>query len=136
LLYDIGRQRWSPELCELLGVPERALPEVRASSGTLGTTTADALHGHEVPVAGVAGDQQAALFGQACLDPGLGKNTYGTGSFVLLNAGAHPPAPRPGLLTTVAWRIGERTTYALEAAIFATGAAVQWLRDGLGMIDD
>src|SRR2546423_2273316 len=136
LLYDIGRQRWSPELCELLGVPERALPEVRASSGTLGTTTADALHGHEVPVAGVAGDQQAALFGQACLEPGLGKNTYGTGSFVLLNAGAEPPAPQPGLLTTIAWSLQGTTTYALEAAIFVTGAAVQWLRDGLELIEE
>jgi glycerol kinase len=85
-------------------------------------------------VAGVAGDQQAALFGQACLEPGTGKNTYGTGSFVLLNAGARAPEPRPGLLTTVAWSIGERTTYALEAAIFVTGAGVQWLRDALGVI--
>jgi glycerol kinase len=136
LLYDIGRRRWSPELCELLGVPERALPEVRASSGTLGTTNADALHGHEVPVAGVAGDQQAALFGQACLEPGLGKNTYGTGSFVLLNAGAEPPAPQPGLLTTIAWSLQGTTTYALEAAIFVTGAGVQWLRDGLKVIEE
>jgi glycerol kinase len=135
LLYDIVEQRWSPELCGLLGdVPERSLPEVRPSSGVLGTTRAHVLHGHAVPVAGVAGDQQAALFGQACLQPGTGKNTYGTGSFVLVNAGAQPPAPEPGLLTTVAWSIGERATYALEAAIFVTGAAVQWLRDGLGVI--
>src|SRR5438045_979907 len=84
----------------------------------LGWPGPEALHGHAVPVAGVAGDQQAALFGQACLDPGTGKNTYGTGSFVLINAGARAPEPRPGLLTTVAWAIGERTTYALEAAIF------------------
>ncbi len=89
-----------------------------------------------MPVAGVAGDQQAALFGQACVDPGLGKNTYGTGSFVLVNAGyVQPAAPGAGLLATVAWRIGERLSYALEAAIFVTGAAVQWLRDGLGIID-
>jgi glycerol kinase len=136
LLYDIVEQRWSPELCALLGdVPERALPAVGPSCGVLGTTRPDALHGHAVPVAGVAGDQQAALFGQACLAPGTGKNTYGTGSFVLLNAGARPPAPRPGLLTTVAWAIGEHATYALEAAIFVTGAAVQWLRDGLGLIE-
>jgi glycerol kinase len=135
LLYDIGRGRWSPELCDLLGVPERALPPVRASSGTLGTTSGEALHGHEVPVAGVAGDQQAALFGQACLELGLGKNTYGTGSFVLLNAGAEPPAPQPGLLTTIAWSLDDTTTYALEAAIFVTGAGVQWLRDGLGVIE-
>jgi glycerol kinase len=136
LLYDIVEQRWSSELCALLGdVPERALPAVGPSCGVLGTTRPDALRGHAVPVAGVAGDQQAALFGQACLAPGTGKNTYGTGSFVLLNAGARPPAPRPGLLTTVAWAIGEHTTYALEAAIFITGAAVQWLRDGLGLIE-
>ena len=135
LLYDIVEQRWSPELCVLLGdVPERALPAVGPSCGVLGTTRPDALHGHAVPVAGVAGDQQAALFGQACLAPGTGKNTYGTGSFVLINAGAKAPPPPAGLLTTVAWAIGERVTYALEAAIFVTGAAVQWLRDGLGVI--
>jgi glycerol kinase len=86
-------------------------------------------------VAGVAGDQQAALFGQACLDPGMGKNTYGTGSFVLLNTGLRPPEPKPGLLTTIAWRIGGSSAYALEASIFTTGAAVQWLRDGLQMIE-
>jgi glycerol kinase len=135
LLLDLRTGRWDPELCALLGVPERALPEVRPSCGELGRTRADALHGHEVPVAGVAGDQQAALFGQACLDPGAGKNTYGTGSFVLLNAGAQPPAPAPGLLATIAWGIGERLAYALEASIFVTGAAVQWLRDGLGLIE-
>jgi glycerol kinase len=134
LLYDLRAGRWDPELCALLSVPERALPEVRPSCGQLGTTRAEALHGHEVPVAGVAGDQQAALFGQACLDAGLGKNTYGTGSFVLLNTGAQPPPPAPGLLATVAWQVGDRTVYALEAAIFVTGAAVQWLRDGLGLI--
>ena len=137
LLYDIVEQAWSPELCALLGdVPERALPEVRPSCGVLGTTRPDALHGHAVPVAGVAGDQQAALFGQACLTPSTGKNTYGTGSFVLVNAGSRAPAPPDGLLTTVAWGIGERVTYALEAAIFVTGAAVQWLRDALGVISE
>ncbi|HWV86644.1 MAG TPA: glycerol kinase GlpK [Capillimicrobium sp.] len=129
LLYDIRSGAWDEELCELFGVPLRALPEVRPSSGEVGRTAAG------VPVAGIAGDQQAALFGQACLEPGLGKNTYGTGSFVLLNAGTRtPPAPQ-GLLTTVAWRIGNSTTYALEASIFVTGAAVQWLRDGLGIIE-
>jgi len=136
LLYDIAAGRWDPELLELFGVPERALPAVRPSAGVLGETRGGALPGHDgVPVAGVAGDQQAALFGQACLDPGLGKNTYGTGSFVLLNAGSRPPEPTPGLLATVAWGIGERTVYALEAAIFVTGAGVQWLRDGLGIIE-
>jgi glycerol kinase len=136
LLYDIHEGRWDPDLLELFGVPERALPEVRPSIGAFGTTRPEALHGHEVPVAGVAGDQQAALYGQACLDPGQGKNTYGTGSFVLLNAGEEAPAPREGLITTVAWGIGQRTVYALEAAIFVTGAAVHWLRDGLGIISE
>jgi glycerol kinase len=106
------------------------------AGGATGETLAQVLHGHTVPVAGVAGDQQAALFGQGCVDPGAGKNTYGTGSFVLLNAGFTPPVEPPsGLLATVAWRIGEATTYALEAAIFVTGAAVQWLRDGLQIIE-
>ncbi len=145
MLYDIAAGRWDPELLELFGVPERALPEVRASAGVLGVTRPEALHGHAVPVAGVAGDQQAALFGQACTDPGMGKNTYGTGSFVLLNAGFTAPAPAPGLLSTVAWGIGISSghappglalTYALEASIFVTGAAVQWLRDGLQIIAD
>ncbi|UTI65682.1 glycerol kinase GlpK [Paraconexibacter antarcticus] len=135
LLYDIDRGQWDDDLCALLGVPKASLPEVRPSIGTFGTTRADALHGHEVPVAGIAGDQQAALYGQACLDPGMGKNTYGTGSFVLMNAGSAPPPAPPGLLATVAWGIGQRTVYALEAAIFATGAAVQWLRDGLQIIE-
>jgi glycerol kinase len=138
MLYDIGAGRWAPELLELFGVPARALPEVRGSAGVLGHTRPDALHGHAVPVAGVAGDQQAALFGQGCVDPGMGKNTYGTGSFVLLNSGFSAPAPAPGLLGTVAWEIGSpprpARTYALEASIFVTGAAVQWLRDGLGII--
>jgi glycerol kinase len=158
MLFDIASGRWDPELLELFGVPERALPEVRPSAGPFGVTLPAALHGHAVPVAGVAGDQQAALFGQACVDPGMGKNTYGTGSFVLLNAGFSAPAPAPGLLSTVAWGVGagpghappsppsddappgllptHSLTYALEASIFVTGAAVQWLRDGLGIIAD
>jgi glycerol kinase len=135
MLFDISRGRWDPELLELFGVPEQALPTVLTSSGELGTTKPEALHGHAVPIAGMAGDQQAALFGQACVDPGLGKNTYGTGSFVLQNAGYTAPRPAAGLLPTVAWGIGSRLSYALEAAIFVTGAAVQWLRDGLGMIE-
>jgi glycerol kinase len=132
---DIAAGRWDPGMLELFGVPERALPEIRPSCGELGRTRAGALHGHEVPVSGVAGDQQAALFGQRCLEPGLGKNTYGTGSFVLLNQGTSVPPPAEGLLSTVAWQIGRSTTYALEASIFVTGAAVQWLRDGLGIIE-
>jgi glycerol kinase len=134
MLYDIRAGRWDPELLELFGVPERALPRVRPSAGGFGRTRPLALHGHAVPLAGVAGDQQAALFGQACTDPGMGKNTYGTGSFVLLNAGFDAPAPAPGLLSTVACEIGGARSYALEAAIFVTGAAVQWLRDGLRII--
>jgi glycerol kinase len=134
MLFDIGSGKWDGELLELLGVPERSLPAVATSCGVLGETRAEALFGHVVPVAGVAGDQQAALFGQACVDPGLGKNTYGTGSFVLVNSGYRPPRAAPGLLSTVAWGIGERLSYALEAAIFVTGAGVQWLRDGLGVI--
>jgi glycerol kinase len=135
LLFDIARGRWDPELLELFGVPERALPRVVASAGELARTRPACMHGHAVPVAGIAGDQQAALFGQACVDPGMGKNTYGTGSFVLVNAGFGVPEPTPGLLATLAWRIGESSAYALEASIFTTGAAVQWLRDGLGLIE-
>jgi glycerol kinase len=134
LLYDIGGRRWAPELLELLDVPVGALPRVGPSAGILGQTRAHALHGHTAPVAGVAGDQQAALFGQACVDPGAGKNTYGTGSFVLLNTGSVAPEPKQGVLATVAWGLGESVAYALEASIFATGAAVQWLRDGLQII--
>jgi len=136
MLFDIRRGRWDEELLELFGIPVACLPEVRPSIGSFGVTRPDALHGHAVPVAGVAGDQQAALFGQACLDPGLGKNTYGTGSFVLLNTGGAPIESPAGLLSTVAWAIGDRTVYALEASIFVTGAAVQWLRDGLGIITE
>jgi glycerol kinase len=134
MLFDIARGSWDRELLELFGVPERALPKVATSCGELGTTSPNVFHGHSVPVAGVAGDQQAALFGQACVDPGEGKNTYGTGSFVLQNAGYKAPRPVAGLLATVAWGIGPQLQYALEAAIFVTGAAVQWLRDGLGII--
>jgi glycerol kinase len=135
MLYDIGAGAWDPELLELFKIPARSLPEVRPSAGTIGITRSEALHGHEVPVAGVAGDQQAALFGQGCVDLGLCKSTYGTGSFVLQNTGSRRPPPAPGLLGTVAWGIGQRLEYALEASIFATGAAVQWLRDGLEIID-
>ena len=129
-LFDIRTLSWSDELCELFGVPRHVLPEVRPSCGRFGTT-ADG-----IPVSGVAGDQQAALFGQACVHPGMAKNTYGTGSFVLMNVGATCPAPVEGLLTTVAWTIGEDVAYAFEGAIFVTGAAVQWLRDELRIIDD
>jgi glycerol kinase len=138
MLYDINRGDWDDELLGLLGdVPRAALPTVAPSIGEFGRVRAGALgEGHDgVPVTGIAGDQQAALYGQGCLEKGLGKNTYGTGSFVLVNTGEDVPTAPPGLLSTVAWGIGDRTVYALEAAIFVTGAAVQWLRDGLGIID-
>lgn len=135
MLYDIVKGEWDADMLALLGIPERSLPRVCPSCGSLGMTRAEELHGHRAPVAGVAGDQQAALFGQACIDPGMAKNTYGTGSFVLLNTGFQPPIPTPGLLETIAWRIGDSSTYAREASIFVTGAAVQWLRDGLGLIE-
>jgi glycerol kinase len=136
MLYDIVDRRWSPELCELLHVPIDALPEVRPSSGRFGVTSERCGVLAGIPVSGVAGDQQAALFGQACFEPGMAKNTYGTGSFVLLNVGAECPRPTEGMLTTVAWELADGTVaYALEGAIFVTGAAIQWLRDGLGIID-
>ena len=135
LLYDIGRLAWDDDLCALFGVPPSALPEVGPSSGRLGVTTGDTGLPEGTPVSGIAGDQQAALFGQACFRPGETKNTYGTGSFVLMNVGSTKPPPIEGLLTSVAWTgVGEGATYALEGAIFATGATVQWLRDELGII--
>ncbi len=145
LLFDIRARVWSQPLCDLLGIPRDLLPEVRPSSGRFGVTTPGLVGiGAGIPVSGIAGDQQAALFGQACFEPGMTKNTYGTGSFVLMNVGETCPDPVDGLLTTVAWtlpasalddsRSGSVTHYALEGAVFVTGAAVQWLRDGLGVI--
>jgi len=134
LLLDITSGRWSDEMGELFGVPLANLPEVRDSSGSISHSTADAFAGISAPVCGIAGDQQAALFGQACTKVGMAKNTYGTGSFVLLQTGADRVASRSGMLTTVAWRRDGRLNYALEGAIFVTGAALQWLRDGLGII--
>jgi glycerol kinase len=140
MLYDIGTNDWSAEMCDLLHVPMGILPEVRPSSGRFGVTTTDLPTGAGIPISGIAGDQQAALFGQACFTPGQAKNTYGTGSFVLMNVGTTCPEPVEGLLTTVAWTLdgpnGPETTYAYEGAIFATGAAIQWLRDGLRIIDE
>jgi len=132
MLFDIRGLEWDGELCALLGVDPARLPEPLPSAHVFGTTSE---FGGEVPVAGIAGDQQAALFGQACHRPGMAKNTYGTGSFVLLNTGAEAPRPPDGLIGTVAWGLGGEVTYALEASIFVTGAAVQWLRDGLGVIE-
>src|SRR5690606_1567758 len=135
MLFDIVERRWSDELCELLHVPIGALPEVRPSSGRFAVTSARCGVPEGIPVSGVAGDQQAALFGQVCFTPGMAKNTYGTGSFVLLNVGAECPPPVDGMLTTIAWELADGTVaYALEGAVFVTGAAVQWLRDGLGLI--
>ena len=136
LVFDIHERRFDPELCELLSIPPEALPEPLPSAHVYGET--DALSGGGgVPVSGIAGDQQAALYGQGCHAAGRGKNTYGTGSFVLQNTGTEPPPLAHGLLSTLAWTIGEeRTDYAVEASIFVTGAAVQWLRDGLGIIQN
>ncbi len=131
MLYSLDDRAWDPWILEALGIPPSLLPEVRASSGTFGTTAF--LGGAEVPVCGVAGDQQAALFGQACFEPGMAKNTYGTGSFVLMNTGDRVTSGH-GLLSSAAWDLGDGPRYVLEGSIFATGAAIQWLRDGLGVI--
>jgi glycerol kinase len=135
MLYDIDARRWSDELCSLFSIPTAMLPEVRPSSGDFGTSRADLL-GHALPIRGIAGDQQSALFGQGCWRRGEGKNTYGTGAFVLLHAGATRPKSAPGLLTTISCDERGGAAYALEGAIFIAGAAVQWLRDGLGVIRD
>ena len=133
MLFDIHRLQWDPDLCELFGVDPASLPEALPSAHIFGSTSE--FEG-EVPVAGIAGDQQAALFGQACFEPGEAKNTYGTGSFVLQNTGGTAPEPGPGLVSTIGWGIGDEVTYALEASVFVTGAAIQWLRDGLGLITE
>ena len=134
LLFDIRTGRWSDEMAHLFGVPLENLPEVRDSSGPISSSDPDAFAGIAAPIAGIAGDQQAALFGQACTTEGMAKNTYGTGSFVLLQTGDRRVMSRTGMLTTVAWRRGGSLSYALEGAIFVTGAALQWLRDGLQII--
>jgi glycerol kinase len=131
MLYDIRKGEWDDELLKIFGVPRSMLPEVKDSSGVFGETS---LLGGSIPVAGIAGDQQSALFGQVCTKPGMVKNTYGTGCFMLMNTGTKPIASKNKLLTTVAWRIGGRTEYALEGSVFIAGAAIQWLRDGLGII--
>jgi glycerol kinase len=131
MLYNIIKGDWDDELLKIFGVPRSMLPEVRSSSEVYGETR---LLGAAIPIAGIAGDQQAALFGQVCTKPGMVKNTYGTGCFMLMNTGTKPIASKNNLLTTVAWRIGGRTEYALEGSIFIAGAVVQWLRDGLGII--
>ena len=134
-LFDIGRGVWSQEMAALFGVPLANLPEVRDSSGEIARSDPAAFLGIDAPISGIAGDQQAALFGQACTTVGMAKNTYGTGSFVLMQTGAQRVPSRTGMLTTVAWRRGGELSYALEGAIFITGAALQWLRDGLRIIE-
>jgi glycerol kinase len=134
LLLDLRTGDWDPHLLGVLGVPAAVLPAVQPSSGVFGESVELGWLPRGIPIAGIAGDQQAALFGQACYQPGTVKNTYGTGCFLLLNTGQTPVTSRHGLLTTIAWRIGGVTTYALEGSVFIAGAAVQWLRDGLGLI--
>jgi glycerol kinase len=133
LLYDIHTREWDRELCDLLSVPAEMLPVVRPSSGGIGLTSPDVL-GVPVPIAGIAGDQQSALFGQGCVEPGMAKNTYGTGCFLLMNTGDRPVESRHGLLTTVACDERGGPAYALEGSVFIAGAAIQWLRDGLGLL--
>jgi glycerol kinase len=136
LLFDIHRLAWDDELLGLVGVPRSVLPEVRPTSGRFGETD-PVLFGHPIPIAALAGDQQAATFGQACFEPGRAKNTYGTGAFLLVNTGTKAIASSHGLLTTVGWQleVGGPITYALEGSVFSAGSAVQWLRDGLGIIE-
>ena len=137
MLFDITELCWSDQLTKLFGVQPKFLPEVRASSGEFGVTIQHGSVPAGISISGVAGDQHAALFGQACFSAGSAKNTYGTGSFVLMNVGTTCPEPKDGMLTTIAWQLGsDKPVYALEGAIFVTGAAIQWLRDGLNIIDN
>ena len=133
LCFDIRALRWDEELCKALGVPAALLPEVKPSAGVFGHTIAGMLPAG-IPVTGIAGDQQSALFGQCCFEPGMAKNTYGTGCFLLLNTGGKPVASERGLLTTIACQLDGAVTYALEGSVFVAGAVIQWLRDGLGII--
>jgi len=135
LMFNIHTLQWDDELLRELGVPRAMLPEVRPSSGLYGHTALLG-EGSAIPIGGVAGDQQAALFGQGCFRAGMAKNTYGTGCFILANTGGKPVMSQNGLLTTVGWQIGDEVTYALEGSVFIAGAVVQWLRDGLGLIGD
>ena len=130
LLFNINTLKWDEELLELFDIPKSVLPKVTASSGIFGLTD-DRLFGSEIPITGVAGDQQAALFGQMCTNPGMAKSTYGTGCFLMLNTGTNPVKSNNALLTTIAWKIGDETTYALEGSVFIGGAVIQWIRDEL-----
>jgi glycerol kinase len=134
LMFDLHEMAWDDELLELLGVPRAVLPRVGASSEVYGTTRGVGFLPDGIPVAGLIGDQQGALFGQACFTPGMAKCTYGTGAFILLHTGSTPKESKHGMLTTVGWKLGDEVTYALEGSAFIAGAAVQWLRDGLGLI--
>lgn len=134
LLYNIHENCWDADLLKLFDIPEVMLPEVRSSSEVYGHTDSGYLFGHEVPICGIAGDQQAALFGQACFEPGMAKNTYGTGCFLLMNTGSRAITSENGLLTTIAWSIDGEIEYALEGSVFVAGAVVQWLRDGMRML--
>jgi len=136
LLFNIYELKWDEELLDILGVPKSMLPEVRPSSEIYANTIDSHFFGREVPIAGVAGDQQAALFGQACFEAGMAKNTYGTGCFMLMNTGQKAVRSEHGLLTTIAWGLNGKIEYALEGSIFVAGSAIQWLRDGLRMIKD
>lgn len=133
LMFNIHELCWDDELLELLDVPKAMLPEVRSSSEVYGHTASYHFFGHEVPIAGAAGDQQAALFGQNCFERGMVKTTYGTGCFMLMNTGEQPVSSEHGLITTIAWGLGDKVEYALEGSIFVSGSAIQWLRDGLRM---
>ena len=135
MIYNIIDLKWDDELLEVLDIPKSILPEVKASSDDYGVTHKDVLFNREIPIGGVAGDQQSALFGQACFDPGMAKNTYGTGCFMLMNTGEQPVMSKRGLLTTIAWGLDGKVEYALEGSVFIAGAAIQWLRDGLKIID-
>ena len=133
MLFNIHTLEWDKELLELMNIPASMMPQVKSSSEVYGYTKTT-LFAHEVPIAGIAGDQQAALFGQMCTEPGSVKNTYGTGCFLLMNSGERPIMSQNNLLTTIAWKIGDTVNYALEGSIFVAGSVVQWLRDGLGII--
>ena len=133
MLFNIHDLKWDEELMELLNIPMSMMPEVKSSSEVYGHTKTT-IFAHEVPISGIAGDQQAALFGQMCIEPGSIKNTYGTGCFVMLNTGNKPVMSKNNLLTTIAWKIGDQVVYALEGSIYVGGSVVQWLRDGLGFI--
>lgn len=134
MLFNINTLEWDQDLLDLFGIPRSMMPEVKSSSEIYGHTKTT-IFAHKVPIAGIAGDQQAALFGQMCIEPGMVKNTYGTGCFLLMNSGEKPILSKNNLLTTVAWKIGDKVNYALEGSIFVGGSVVQWLRDGLGVIN-